>query len=139
MNHGYLPIRKDLSIRVAADFYFVEKGEVSIFWLQPRRAFALDNKQLGMFGALLRRTLLTGDFEAASLEILDLSAPDRKQRVPRTLGLCDLPEVTEEEAAEAVQRVVQAYEAIQKMDINWDERRAPRKERPSPQADIPGL
>lgn len=125
MRDGRLQVRKDLSVRVAADFYIVEDRQVRIFWFQPRRAYSLDDKQLGMFGALLRTTLLRGDFADAGVELLDLSAPDNRHRnrVPRTLRLGDLPCVSDEEVTDAIQRVVRAYDAVCEMGINWGELR----------------
>lgn len=119
MDHGTLRIRKDLALRVASDFYFVEGGVAKVFWLQPRRGFALTDKQLGMFGALIRAALLKGDFEEAGIEILDLSTPPRRPRVVRRLCLDDLPAIGEEELVEGLQRVVDAYDAIMRMEIDW--------------------
>lgn len=120
MSDGRLHVRRDLSIRVAADFYFVESGKVHVFWLQPRRQYALNNSQLGMFGALLRLTLLTGDFADAEIELLDLSAQQRSVRNSRTLRLSDLPSVSDDEVETAIQRVVQAYDDISAMGIDWE-------------------
>jgi hypothetical protein len=138
MKDGRLQIRQDLSIRVAADFYFVEQGRPSVFWLQPRRGFGLTDSELAMFGALVRMTVLRGDFEGSGMEILDLSAPDGKARLPRTLNWSDLPEVPEEVVTEGIQRVVSAYDAIKLMDIDWDAVRGRGKPKDKPDHQ-PGL
>jgi hypothetical protein len=138
MNDGFVQIRKDVSVRVASDFYFVERGKASVFWLQPRRGFALTNLQMAMFGEMLRLALLQGDFAEAGVEILDLSAPDRSGRAPRTLLRADLPQVGEDEVTAGIQRAVEAYDAIQRMEIDWEtlRRRSPPKEKPGKQDDL---
>lgn len=129
MPDGTLPIRKDLLIRVEADFCFVENGRLSVFWMQPRKGYALTVRQLGMFGALLRLTLLRGQYSKAEIELLDMSAPARMPRVPRTYHLRDLPQISDREVTEALQMVVNAYDAVAAMDINWAETRARRQPR----------
>ncbi|WP_244457580.1 hypothetical protein [Roseomonas fluvialis] len=134
MDDGRLRVRRDLDLRVAADFYFVEGGKVAVFWLQPRRSYALTDTQLGMFGALLRLALLRGDFAGADVEVLDLAGPDGEPRNPRTLRLADLPTVDEGMVTDGIQRVVEAYDAIKKMDIDWDalRRRGGKGDAPPP-------
>ncbi len=137
---GSVNIRKDLSVRVAADFYLVENGRATVFWLQPRRGFALTDRQLGIFGTLLRMALLKGDFVDAGIEIVDLSAPPRQSRQVRKLGLGDLPEIPEPEVVQGLQRVADAYDAIKRMDIDWEalRRKAKPKERKGREDDLFG-
>ena len=141
MHDVRLKVRKDLSIRVAVDFYFVENGRVQAFWLQPRRGYVLNFEQLGLFGALIRMTLLTGDFEDAGLELLDISAPDGKVRQSRTFTLDDLPYVEDRVVEEGIARVVAAYDEIVEMDIDWAsiKRRPAGPDRPSAQGGFPGF
>ncbi len=141
MQHGRLKVRKDLSVRVAADFYFVENGKVRVFWLQPRRCYALDFGQLALFGALIRMTLLTGDFENAGLELLDISAPDGKVRENRTFTLDDLPHIEDRTVEEGIARVVAAYDEIMDMEFDWAavKRRPVGPERPSSQGGFTGI
>ncbi|MBP0492780.1 hypothetical protein [Roseomonas indoligenes] len=137
---GLFRVRRDLAIRVAANFYFVEGERTKILWLQPRRGYALNEAQLGMFGALARMALLVEHFETAELEILDLSAPEPKAaRVSRILHLSDLPAVSDDDVEAAIQRVVSAYDAIVAMNLDWDAlrgRTTKRKDRPSDQPDM---
>jgi hypothetical protein len=136
MDDGRLRVRQDLTLRVAADFYFVENGRAVVFWLQPRRLYAFTDLQLGMFGALLRRALLRGDFAGADVEILDLAGPAHGPRNPRKLLLDDLPVVDEATVTEGIQRVVEAYDRISKLDIDWAvlKRRHTRADSSEPQA-----
>jgi hypothetical protein len=134
MEDGLLGLRHDLTIRVAADFYFVEHGQATVFWLQPRRTFGLTDTQLGMFGLLLRLALLRGNFAGADVELLDLAGPERGPRNPRTLRLADLPTVDEDTLTDGLERVADAYDAIKKMDIDWDalRRRGSKGDSPPP-------
>ncbi|MBS7810261.1 hypothetical protein [Roseococcus pinisoli] len=139
MDDGFVSIRKDLSVRVAADFYFVENRRATVLWLQPRRGYALTNRQLAIFGSLMRIALVKGNFVDANLEILDLSVPpDEAERQVRRLGLEDLPHVSEAEVTEGLQCVADAYDTIARMDINWKElrQRGKPKDRRDDQGDF---
>ena len=105
-------ISREHSLTVSPPFYFVENGVVKIFWLQPRRTFALDDQQAGVLAALLRLSHFRDDFEDARLELYDASAPDGKNREPRVLGLSDLPVVSDRELTRAMEAFVWAYEQV---------------------------
>lgn len=136
MADGYLKATKDVTIKIAADFYYVEDGIPKVLWLQPRRSYSLNQPQLGTFCTLLRMTLLRGDFADADVEILDLSASPGTTRAPRVMSVRELPYVSQEQADLAVARVVNAYEAIKKMELVWDGRKPPKKPRPSDQQEM---
>ncbi len=57
----YLDIRKDLRIRVALPFYFVENGKACAFWLQPRKTYALDVGQLALLASMVKMAVLRDD------------------------------------------------------------------------------
>lgn len=133
---AYLSITKEISLRVAADFYYVEGGVAKLVWLQPRRTYALDDKQLGTFCTLLRRALLVGDFVDADVELFDLSAPPRSPRNPRVMSVRELPQVSEDQATAVVGRVLSAYQTIKEMELDWSHRRSAKREKTSAQTEM---
>lgn len=132
----YVPLRPETTIRLAADFGFSEAGKTSVFWLQPRRNHGLDSPQFSMFGSLLRLGLARTQFAKAEMEILDLSVPrGSSQRSINRILLSDLPPIADEEVTEALQKVLNAYDEIAAMDLNWAEIRNRPKPASHPEGD----
>jgi hypothetical protein len=121
--------RHDLAVRGVSNFYYVENRLPTVVFVQPRRGFNPDDWQLGVLGALMRRTLLHGDFADATIEMLDFSTQSTGTRVPRQLNLRDLPVISDAELARAMQRVADAYDTIIAMEIDWDGLRRQRHDR----------
>lgn len=87
-----LRFRSDIEIKISPTFGFVEGGAASIYWLQPRKAFALNLEQLGILVSVIRFAYLVEDFEGVGLELLDLSVPvGLAKRSSTTYRLGDLP------------------------------------------------
>ncbi len=133
---GVIRLRKDVIIRVRADFIYLENRIPKFFWVQPRRGFALSTHQLGLMGSALRHTLLRDDdvfgpgYGPMDLEIFDLSVPPGlKERVPRVYSSNTLPLVAASDVVEVLQRVVDAFDHVMTKPINWDaiRSRQPRK------------
>ncbi len=112
-------ISRQYSLMLNPPFYFVEGGIVKIFWLQPRKQYALNDHQAGVLGSLLRLSHFRDDFSDAKLELFDASAPDATTREPRKLGLDDLPRISEEELTSSLRALLIAYERVK--DINFKE------------------
>jgi hypothetical protein len=111
---GYFSIRKDMSIRVAPPFYFVEDGKPYAFWLQPRKHYALSFAQLGLLASMVKHTILRDDYEALGLEVCDLSvlgALSSKREV-RGYHLETLNIISGEVIHEAMQRFARAYDRL---------------------------
>lgn len=96
------------SITVSPGFYFVEQGTVKIFWLQPRKTYALSLPQMGILNGLLRLSHFRDDFEHAELELLDMSAVDGV-RVPKAFARTDLPIPSEDELSVGLEHLLRAY------------------------------
>jgi hypothetical protein len=125
-------IRRDLQIRVAPTFGFVERGSASLFWLQPRRRFALSLNQLGFLASVIRRTYLVDDFAEVGLEVFDLSVPEgQADRVPTRYSLADLPALPNAEVQDCLIRFVLAYEALVQSGVTRKVRK-PAKRDPRP-------
>jgi hypothetical protein len=121
-------IRSDVSVRVAPTFAFVEDGVPSLFWLQPRKRFALSIRQLGLLGSLIRKTYLVDDFANVGLEFLDLSVGSGNQRQCAAHRLEELPTLSDDEVAHCLDRFLCAYDAIPESDAKKQD----RPPRPSP-------
>jgi len=104
------------ALTVNPGFYFVEDGKVKIFWLQPRRTYALTIEQMGVLNGLLRLSHFRDDFEDAELELLDLSAVDGV-RVPQVFGRADLPVLTEEQLRVGLEHLLRAYLTLKDIDL----------------------
>lgn len=137
LRHGRFPVRRDLSIRVAADFLFVENRLPYVFWLQPRRSFALSEVGLGVIASIFRMTFLLDDLAHAGVELLDLSAPQsRSARLHVRYTLADLPTLSDVEVTAVLQGLVEAYDAICAMERDWKaEALARREKKPRPPMD----
>lgn len=111
-------IRRDLAIAVHAPFYFVENGQVKIYWLQPRRGYGLTQHQMGLLGSIIRMSIATEDFEGADIELFDTSIPaGSKTRVPRTFNFADLSVTDAKATIEALRLFAAAYDEVCEMDI----------------------
>lgn len=125
IRHGLFPIRHDLAIRVPADFLFVEDRTPNIFWVQPRRGFALTELGLGALASIFRMTFLVDDLAGAGIELLDVSAPQGvRLHVRHTLAT--LPSLSDADVTAVVQQLVQAYDEVCAMERDWEARRATR-------------
>jgi len=125
-------IRQDLQIKVSPSFYFVENNRANVFWLQPRRHFALNNTQLGLLASILRMTFLIDDFQDVGLELLDLSVTEgNKERQMRTLPLDSFPLLQLSEVEVLLQRFARAYDTVTVMGIQRKKRK-PRRPQAGP-------
>lgn len=118
LSHGRFPVRRDLSIRVPADFLFVETKKPHVFWFQPRRSFALTQLGLGVIASVFRMTFLVDDLSEAGVELLDVSAP-HGVRLHVQYTLETLPMLSDAEVTAVLQQLVQAYDEICAMERDW--------------------
>jgi hypothetical protein len=117
-------IRKDLQIKVSPAFYFVENRKANVFWLQPRRRYALNDVQLGLLASILKLTYLVDDFESVGLELLDLSVPEgEKSRGSRTFQLDTLPMIPLSEVETLLQSFARAFDAVTAAGVQRKKRR----------------
>lgn len=114
------------SLTVSPGFYFVEGGKVKIFWLQPRRTYALTIAQMGVLNGLLTLSHFRDDFEDAELELLDLSAVDGV-RIAHVFGRADLPVLGDEQLKVGLEHLLRAYLALKDRDLKPER---PAKEAP---------
>jgi hypothetical protein len=119
------------ALTVNPGFYFVEYGVVKIFWLQPRRTYALTLAQMGLLNGLLQLSHFRDDFEEAELELLDLSAIEGV-RTPQAFGRADLPKLTDDELRMGLEHLLRAYLVLKDRDDLRPERPAKEPEGPSP-------
>lgn len=124
-------IRKDLSILVDPLFFFVERGRVKIFWLQPRRGYAPSLEGMAALAIMVRMTF-ADEFDDADLELLDLRVPeDEEKRVARILNFADLPVCSEEVLRNALERFARAYDRICEAGVTRPARKPRPDDRPS--------
>ena len=122
------PLRRDLGIWVKPIFYYVENGRVVIFWLQPRKTYALTDEQLGVLSSVIRRTFIVDDFEAADIEILDLSAPaGANDRATRVFSLESFKSISDEDLLSAFSRFAAAYDQVRASGFEPARRQPPRE------------
>jgi hypothetical protein len=109
----FLTIRKDLNIRVAPPFYFVEGDKAYVFWLQPRKTYALNLAELGLLASMVKVTFLRDDFREVGFEVCDMSAPALgKARQPNTYHLESFNILSEAETREKLQLFAIAYDRL---------------------------
>lgn len=122
-----LDLRKDLSIKVAPPFYFVENGKAYVFWLQPRKGHAHSLAELGLLASIVKVTYLVDDWEDVGFEVCDLSAPILGgKRDPRTYHLESFSLHSETEVHEALQRFARAYLSLKAKGIETKKRSTKR-------------
>lgn len=115
-------IRNDLSFAVDPLFFFIEAGQVKIFWLQPRRGFNPTFEGLGIVAVILRMSF-ADDFDNFDVELLDLSKPEgMKQRVARKFSFATLPVISDDDVREALARFAEAYDIVAAMGVQRPER-----------------
>jgi hypothetical protein len=123
MGPKYLAIRRDLKIRVAPAFYFVEDGKANEFWLQPRKTYALDHFALALLASIVKATFLVDDFESVGFEVCDMSAPTpRDERKLTTYSLNSFRIMDEQELAEKFQFFASAYDRLVARGVKHSER-----------------
>lgn len=109
----FLAIRRDLNIRVALPFYFVENGKASAFWLQPRKFYALSVGELGLLASMVKLAVLVDDFRDLDFEVCDMSAPAAGQdRKPTIYHLDSFNILSETETSEKLQLLTIAYDRL---------------------------
>jgi hypothetical protein len=102
---------------------------VKLFWLQPRKTFALDHRQRGLHASVIRMTYAKDDFEAADLELLDLSAPAHSNdRACRVYDFAGLPLLAEQEVAEIFANFGSAYDIVCGRGVERPQRPPKRKD-----------
>jgi hypothetical protein len=132
-------IRRDMRINVRPTFAYVENSVPKIFWLQPRRHFALSIVQLGFLASLVRKVYLVDDFEKVQLEIFDLSVPEgSKDRRVTLYRSSDLPEFSDAEIDQFLSVFAEAHDVLIRTGFSVPQRRAPTSERPAPGPDMFG-
>jgi hypothetical protein len=113
----YFQIRHDLRLRIPVDFYLVENGVPVVFWLQPRKGFALDDFQRGLLASVVRQEIST-EWDEFGFEMLDTSAMTPKEpRFVRTYRFDDAPPVTERDVATVMQQFADAFDVVSQMDL----------------------
>lgn len=123
-----LAIRSDLRISVAPPFYFVEREQAYVYWLQPRKSYALDGDALALLASIVKSTFLVDDFRNVGFEVCDMSAPDPKlPREPRVFHLESFNIMSEEETQVKLQFFASAYDRLVARGIQ-------RKKRPESRA-----
>jgi hypothetical protein len=120
-------IRRDLGIRVAPPFYFVENGSPQVFWLQPRKTHSPSGTQFGLLAAIIRSTFLVDDFAELGLEILDLSSfTGTKFRQTRILRIEDLVLPSPNDVQAAMQLFANAYDRVKSKGVEKKRRTSKR-------------
>lgn len=128
------PIRQDIQIKVNPAFYFVENRKANIFWLQPRRRFALNDTQLGLLASIIRMSYLVDDFQEVGLNLLDLSVPEGStEREMKMFQLDSLPLVSIAETEALLQRFARAYDTVCASGL---QRKQPKPKQPDADHDL---
>jgi hypothetical protein len=119
-----LPFRRDLACRVNPIGLIVENRRLSFAWLQPRKAFALDDLGLAMYAAMIKnRYMKDDDFAGADVEFLDFSCDrDSKARNPRLLTFAHLPQMSEEQLTDRLSIFASAIDKIVEKGVKRAER-----------------
>ena len=86
-------------------FFFLEKGVVKLYYIQPRKSFSLDRTQLGFLATVHKRFLLDIEFfgSASDIEYVDVSAPS--EGAPRLLKVYSLADLDLWDAAALEKRL----------------------------------
>lgn len=129
----FLAIRKDLRIRVAPPFYFVEGDKAYVFWLQPRKNYALDHAALGFLASMIKATFLVDDFHDVGLEVCDMSSPSPKQdREITSYHLESFNIMSEGEATHKLQLFALAYDRLVARGVERSKRAQRSQQLPGP-------
>lgn len=129
----FLAIRRDLTIRVALPFYFVENGKASAFWLQPRKHYALNLGELGLLASMVKLAVLVDDFRDLDFEVCDMSAPAADQdREPTIYNLDSFNILSEAQTAEKMQLLAIAYDRLIARGVQRSQRTPKHPSAPGP-------
>ena len=124
-----LNLRADISIKVDPQFFFVEAGRPTIFYLQPRRGHVPGHDGLRAIATAIHSLFAVDDLVGANLMLLDLSAPPKSdERAVVAYTLADLPLMPNDEIERLLQRFVDAYDVLSAEGIV----RPTRRPRPRP-------
>ena len=117
LSRRYFSIRHDLQLRIPADFYLVEQGRPVVFWLQPRKGFALDDFGRRLLASVVHRELSL-EWDEFDFEMLDTSPlSPGEARCARTFRFADLPLLSEREIAAVMQQFADAFDVVSEMDL----------------------
>jgi hypothetical protein len=120
LSRRYFSIRHDLELRIPADFYIVEDGVPVVFWLQPRKGYALDDFGRRLLASVVYQEL-SAEWDYFGFEMLDTSPLEPGEpRYPRTFRLPDLPLLPETEVTAVMQQFADAFDAVREMDLGLD-------------------
>ena len=117
LSRRYFAIRHDLQLRIPADFYLVEQGLPVVFWLQPRKGYALDDFGRRLLASVVHRELSL-EWDEFDFEMLDTSPlSPGEARCARTFRFADLPLLLEREIATVMQQFADAFDIVSKMNL----------------------
>lgn len=114
--HRKLPYGAGRFASYRLPFFYVEKGIVHAYFLQPRKNTHFTVEQYGLFATLVKRNLLDTEFygERVEIDFVDVSRKDGdKERTVRQYGLGDLKEWSEHRVRNHFQVVSEALRIIE--------------------------
>jgi len=121
-------VRKDVFVNVGPAVLYVEHQRPIISLLYARKTMQLREWEIAFWLRLAERAYLRGDYRKATLELLDLSAPNGRDRILRSYrsDQFSLPDDVKFDAR--LQRFADAYVALIKSGFAPPPRRTGRKQ-----------
>lgn len=130
------PFGRNLLSGYRVPFFFVENGTVKLFYLQPRKTFALNRDQLGMVATIHKTFLLDTEFYGAKadVEYVDVSAdPLTNVRALRHYSLESLELWPTSRLQDRLSLISETLEYVRNSGIVRPRKRVIRR----PEADLP--
>jgi hypothetical protein len=101
-------------------FFFVERGIVKVYFLQPRKDTHFSTRQFGLLASVIKRNLLETEFygETCDIEIIDVSRDKGdKKRSLHVYSLSDVPNWTDKEIEEHFSVVNDALKIVEEENL----------------------
>lgn len=114
----HFSLNQSTAIRVAPEFLFSEGGKLKVFWLQPRKSFALSDYELKVVSTILRQSLDDNGLEGCGLFLLDCSVNQGEtERSVKTYSFDSIGQLDPDELHLLASNFLDAFSVLSNMNI----------------------
>lgn len=122
------PFRNDIQLKTNISHVIVEDDGPKIILINPRKGLILNETQISIWMEILKRMLVRDGHSIIPIEIIDVSAPDKRERLGKVWHSTEVPSVSEFDITEMIQRYIHSYDQL--IEINFQTVKKTRRTRP---------